>query len=221
MLFTSVHGRVESFHPPTQHLGSLRDVGDITVRIREYSCKPYLMWEGVNSPDRDTSIPDFFSRSSRSQHSHTGLTQALGELEEIRLVVHRQKGFDPDLRRVFVGVSGLYSPMGVDIAFSSPESNDERSGRGTNRASPSATGPEPHRAESDPVSAPPQQSHLQPHLSAIQSPELGLTPRVRPTYKGLLNRNICRSTGSAGTGGCNEGQGSMIRYGTPGSPPCL
>ena len=154
-----MHGGVESLHPSTQHLGSLRDVGDISVRIREYSCKPYLTYEVVNSLDRDTSIPDFFSRSSRSQHSHTGLTQALGELEEIRLVVHRQKGFDPDLKRAFVGVSESDSPMGVDIAFSNPESNDERSGRGTNRASPIATGPEPHRAGSDPVSAPPQRSH--------------------------------------------------------------
>lgn len=75
-----------------------------------------------DSPDRDTSIPDLFRRSSRPQQSHTGLPQALGELDEIRFVVHREQGFDTDRKRVPIILSGSNSPIGVDIVFSSPGS---------------------------------------------------------------------------------------------------
>ena len=51
--------------------------------------------------------------------------QALGELEEIRFVVHGQKGFNPDHKRVFAILSKSGLPMGVDIVFSSPGSKDQ------------------------------------------------------------------------------------------------
>ena len=51
--------------------------------------------------------------------------QALGELEEIRFVVHGQKGFNPDRKRVFAILSKSGLPMGVDIVFSSPGSKDQ------------------------------------------------------------------------------------------------
>ena len=51
--------------------------------------------------------------------------QALGELEEIRLVVHGQKGYDPDSKRVSAILSKSGLPMGVDIGFSSPGSKDQ------------------------------------------------------------------------------------------------
>ena len=74
--------------------------------------------EEDNSLNLDTSIPDLFGRSSRSQQSHTSPAQALRELEEIRLVVHRQESFDPGRKRVSVILSGSGSPIGVDIVFS-------------------------------------------------------------------------------------------------------
>lgn len=80
-----------------------------------------------NSLDRNVSIPDFFCRPSRSQQSDTGFAQALGELEEIRLVVHRQQGFDSDYKRVFGMLSEPDLPIGVDIVFSSLGSKDQKS----------------------------------------------------------------------------------------------
>lgn len=57
---------------------------------------------GGDSLDRNTTIPDLFGRSSRSQQSYPSLTQTLGELEDIRFIAHRQQGFGPDGKRVFV-----------------------------------------------------------------------------------------------------------------------